>query len=558
MNRLKELKELLNKKISTEKRLDTLREIAETLWMKAEFSEAKKYAEILLELSRISKEKSYEASANYLIGLMNAYLNNYDGALEYQYKALKLHQETNMKDSIAEDFNNIGNIYLKMNNYEKALDSFLEAQKIIPDSARTFNNLCHIYNQLQQYDKALEYARKALEYSSEEKSSHPDRARTNIFSYINLGEIFLNQQKCDKAIKELKRAYELAKGRIDDTPIITNYYLGIAYKRQGDLQKAKETLLRSMKLCQHHENKEYLIEIYKTLFEIYEANNDLPQALDYLKKYVQLDKKIYTDRMAERLAKTQAFYEVETNALKAQQMSEKVSKLASLGVMAAGITHEINQPLCAIKVSAESILYWNRKHNQILPENFTEALQDISEAADHIDDIIKHMRAFWKMPAVDTSETININSAIKNSLTLIERQIYSHGIFLELDLCEKDLFIEINPIHFEQIIINIVVNAMQSLDEKDDLEKRIVISTSRKNGQVQASISDNGIGLPSNIGQRIFDPFFSTKHEDKGMGLGLAIVKNYLDKYKAEISADQNEWGGAIFKISFKEIKHKE
>jgi C4-dicarboxylate-specific signal transduction histidine kinase len=122
---------------------------------------------------------------------------------------------------------------------------------------------------------------------------------------------------------------------------------------------------------------------------------------------------------------------------------------------------------------------------------------------------------------------------------------------LELELSEVPLQISVEKIHFEQIIINIVVNAMHALDEMDKIEKHIRITSSEIQDIVSITVSDNGIGLPPDIGGKLYDPFFSTKKPGKGMGLGLAIVKNYIDKYQGKIVAENNQWGGATFRIEF-------
>lgn len=555
MAEVTKLKQRLRTRLSVQDRLDTLIKIVEKLWKKSEFSEAKKHAEIALELSRSTNMKRHEASAHYLIGLMNAYLNKYDVALEHQYRALRLHKEIGLDESTAEDYNIIGKIHIHMNNYSKALESFEAALESRPQFARTYNNLAHAYNHLQKYDMALKYGLKAMELSTEEYDKHPDRERTHIFAHINVGEIYLNMGQYDDAVAIMQKALKLSESKPDDTPIISHYYLGLTLKKMARLDDALKHFMQAMTLSDHHENKEYLIAIYRGLCEIYEEKGDLPHALEFLKKQMALDKKIYTDRMADRLAKMQAAYEVETEALKAQQMAEKVSKLASLGVMSAGITHEINQPLCAIKVSAESILYWNKTHNQILPENFTEGLKDISEAANYINEIIQHMRSFWHMPSNTQPEVVELNAIIPSALSLIERQLYSHGVFLELDLADSQPKVCIDKVHLEQIIINIVVNAMHALDETDKSDKHIVITTKEKDNTVQLCIKDNGVGLPENIGSKLYDPFFSTKQPGKGMGLGLAIVKTYLDKYKAHIEAINNQWGGASFCITFATVE---
>jgi C4-dicarboxylate-specific signal transduction histidine kinase len=106
-------------------------------------------------------------------------------------------------------------------------------------------------------------------------------------------------------------------------------------------------------------------------------------------------------------------------------------------------------------------------------------------------------------------------------------------------------------IHIEQIVINIVVNAMHSLDETEIKDKHILISSYGKEDKVVLEISNNGkLIKPENI-DKIFDPFFSTKQPGKGMGLGLAIVKRYIDSYKGSIKVDRNRKNGAKFIVKF-------
>jgi C4-dicarboxylate-specific signal transduction histidine kinase len=208
-------------------------------------------------------------------------------------------------------------------------------------------------------------------------------------------------------------------------------------------------------------------------------------------------------------------------------------------------------------MSAESILYWNRKNNLILPEYLVEGLENIVEATNRIDEIIKHMRSFWKLPKTNSLKPIDINEAVKHALNLIERQLYSHGIFIETKLTKQKLQVCAEPIHIEQIILNIITNAIHSLDDSKQKDKRIHISTKSKDNHVVLQISDNGSGFALEEGEKIYDPFYSTKSPDKGMGLGLAIVKNYVEKYNADIKAGNKKSGGAEFVITFNKKKEQ-
>ncbi len=241
----------------------------------------------------------------------------------------------------------------------------------------------------------------------------------------------------------------------------------------------------------------------------------------------------------------------EIKHLQATQEVEKHSKMASVGVLAAGITHEINQPLNAIKVTADSIKYWNSKNKGVLPEIFVDQMSLISKGVTRISNIIKHMRDFWIDPKTIIDEKIDVNLVIKAAMNLTIEQMKSHKISKKLKLSPLPLFINCNTIHLEQIIINIVINAINALDRVDRDDKIIYIESREENGLGKILIKDNGPGLPTENSEELFDLFFSKGKKEGGMGLGLAIVKRYVEKYNGIIEAKNNTGKGASFLLSF-------
>jgi len=245
--------------------------------------------------------------------------------------------------------------------------------------------------------------------------------------------------------------------------------------------------------------------------------------------------------------------EAEKKQVEAVKQMERSARLASIGVMAAGITHEINQPLNAIKVTADSIQYWHKRNPGNLPDMFIDQLDIISKSVKRIVEIIQHMRTFWVVPHAPATEVVNINRAVKNALSLIGQQLHAHGIAEQVRSNADPLNVEGNMVHFEQIIANLVVNALHALEAKNKRDKKIEIVTSRDDKKKCAVliITDNGPGLPTEDPEKLFDPFFSTNNSGEGMGLGLAIVKRYIDRYNGTISARNNEDAGATFTITF-------
>ena len=254
----------------------------------------------------------------------------------------------------------------------------------------------------------------------------------------------------------------------------------------------------------------------------------------------------------ERNALMNARLEAEQKNIEAMRMIEESSLLASIGVLSAGITHEINQPLNAIKISADSILYWQKRNPGQLPEMFVRKINTISEETSRIDFIIKHMRTFYDKPNVVKNETIDMVEGVRRSLSLVKRQVSDHSIELINELPNTSVQVCANYVQFEQIVVNLIVNAIHSLDKVQKANKKIEICVYKDSSHGILEIHDNGSGIEDDIREKIYDPLFTTKGSEEGSGLGMAIVKLFIERFQAEISDYNNEDGGASFVLRFK------
>uniref|UniRef100_UPI0035677C6D ABC transporter substrate binding protein n=1 Tax=Ancylomarina sp. TaxID=1970196 RepID=UPI0035677C6D len=254
----------------------------------------------------------------------------------------------------------------------------------------------------------------------------------------------------------------------------------------------------------------------------------------------------------ERNSLMNARIEAEQKNVEAMRMLEESSLLASIGVLSAGITHEINQPLNAIKISADSILFWQKRNPGLLPEMFVRKINTISEETSRIDAIIKHMRTFYDKPNVVLNETIDMVEGVRRSLSLVKRQVCDHSIELIDELPRASVLVCANYVQFEQIVVNLIVNAIHSLDEVQKVNKKIKLVVYQDSIHGVLEIHDNGMGIEDSIRDKIYDPLFTTKGSGKGSGLGMAIVKLFIDRFQGEISNHNNEDGGASFILRFK------
>ncbi len=244
--------------------------------------------------------------------------------------------------------------------------------------------------------------------------------------------------------------------------------------------------------------------------------------------------------------------EAEKKQAESLRMVEKAAHMASIGVMAAGLTHEINQPLSSIKVTADSVLYWEKRNKGALPSLFVRKLEKISREVERIDNIVRHMRSFWISTERLDSMPVSLNEGVNGALLVIEQQLHAHEISCITSLARDELPVHANRVHLEQILINLIVNAMHSLDTLPDKEdKQIRISTFQENNSACMEVTDNGTGIPEGSEKVIFDPFFTTKKDGEGSGLGLAIVKRFVEEHRGSIEAGNGPEGGARFIVKF-------
>ncbi len=226
----------------------------------------------------------------------------------------------------------------------------------------------------------------------------------------------------------------------------------------------------------------------------------------------------------------------------------RADRLAALGTMAAGIIHEITQPLNAINVSTQTILYGLSRGWKIDGEKAVSSLNLVVEQVKRMTDIITNMRAFARDGLPAARDKDNINAHVNRVFTMLGEQIKAHNIEVEFRLGDvPDIWM--NTQQILQVILNLVTNARQALDEKEGGERRITITTRADETYVILEIADTGPGIPDSIRERVFDPFFTTKEVGRGTGLGLSITMSIIQDHGGHIDVHTNEAGGATFVV---------
>lgn len=259
----------------------------------------------------------------------------------------------------------------------------------------------------------------------------------------------------------------------------------------------------------------------------------------------------------ERNFQMNQYFTIEKQHSEAVHVMERTSRLASIGVLAAGITHEINQPLNAMKINTSMLLRQQKQKDEKTP--LLKKLKAINKGINRIDQIILQMKEFWVRPVQAEEEEIwvDLNKALQRSCVLVERHLTKESVNLKMQLASPQLLIKGNKIQVEQIIINLLMNAIYAVKQSGKENRVILVKTFKQWDSAQLIIEDNGTGIDEKIGERLFDPLFSTKKNEEGSGLGLAIVKTFVARMNGAIRYENIYGGGVRFIVDFKALENE-
>jgi PAS domain S-box-containing protein len=249
-----------------------------------------------------------------------------------------------------------------------------------------------------------------------------------------------------------------------------------------------------------------------------------------------------------------------SDRIQAEAQLIQAGKMAILGEMSAGVAHELNQPLNAIRIGSDILKKIVARGNSIEPETADKVSTEIVAQVERAANIINHLREFGRISDQDELEKVDINKPIRDVFTLLGQQLKLRQIKVNMELDES-----LPPIvgvsnRLEQVFINLVMNARDAIEERRESSPQevqegvLTIRTYLEKGKVVAVVRDNGNGIPERVKEKIFEPFFTTKEVGKGTGLGLSISYGIIKDYEGNIEVDSIPGGGSIFKITFPAI----
>lgn len=246
-----------------------------------------------------------------------------------------------------------------------------------------------------------------------------------------------------------------------------------------------------------------------------------------------------------------------SDRVEAEAQLIQAGKMATLGEMSTGVAHELNQPLNAIRIGSDFLKKMVDRGESIAPEVLAKVSFEMGAQVERAAGIINHLREFGRKSDLDEMEKLNINKPIRDVFTVLGQQFKLRQIKVNLELDEDLPRILGVSNRLEQVFVNLVLNARDSMEDKrassyqQEEESVLTIRSYQEEGKVVAIVRDTGIGMPESIRDRIFEPFFTTKEVGKGTGLGLSISYGIVKDYGGTIEVESEVGSGTTFKVIF-------
>ena len=521
------------------------------------------------------------------IGSIYDDLGNNEMALDYYLRALEIEEKIGFEFGVAGSYNNIGIIYDNLENYEKSIEFYLLALQMyenvgdLSGMADVSNNLGVAYQNLNDHKKALSYLLVSLEYYEE-----LGRLKGVAAAMTNIGTVYYKLRNYEKAEQFLNDGLLLAKQiaihdltieiyqRLSDVKVAQGeyqtalqYYRLYSSVKDSIFSKERMDIIAGMEASYEVqlllEEREKEIELLQKNNEIYKLKAEKQKlamwllyfglaivvALTFVVYYrYRLNKKLtllLEKQVEERTADLRQINEQLKREISERKQLEnqliRSERLAGVGVLAAGIAHELRNPLGNISSSAQICL------NKYNPERQTkEFLEIIQEESDKANAIIKGLLDFANPREVKLKNG-SVCSVIKKVINSVNARCLENSIKVEIQCPASLPRMMLDEKWLEQALLNLVLNAIQAMPKGGDL--KITASANSQKKVLIVQIADTGIGISKSNLSKIFDPFYTTRED--GVGLGLSLCHQIISDHNGQIQVESVINRGTVIKLTF-------
>ena len=226
-----------------------------------------------------------------------------------------------------------------------------------------------------------------------------------------------------------------------------------------------------------------------------------------------------------------------------QEELARATQASRIGAMAASIVHEINQPLTAIASNADAGLRWIDRTPPDL-DRIRKSFNQIVHARQRTADVIQGIRVMFKSQETSRS-SIDLNELINEMLTLTQGELQKRTVVVRTELAKAPLFVMANRVQVQQVLFNLITNAIEAMDAVVDRSRSILIKAKLGGGEASVAIEDSGTGISPDDLERIFSTFFTTKA--RGMGMGLSICRSIIESHGGRLWVSPGHPYGTVF-----------
>ena len=568
--------------------LDVLNNLALLFTESKDYIKAEKYFDQADEILEIYKDNDRKAFIYSNMALLYLETGNIRKAGNLLRESRKIAEKYNLIDVRLNVYERLARYYSETGQSRKTYEYYHKYTTLVDsvftkESDRAFSNL-HVKYEMEKKEKEISQLSEAKKNQLKIRNYFILISILILLLLIVLIILFKNKDKTNKMLEESNKKFQdmfekhsavmllvdPKNGDIVSYNLSAKNYYGFSSEKNNiykisthTAKSVSQTMIETLQNKQNRSPGQHRlsdgqirdIELFSTPIKvgnktlIYSIVQDNTDRLRYENELKELNQNL-EKRINEGIKKAQ----------QQQQLLIQKSKLESLGILAAGIAHEINQPLGGISMGLDNILFRHSKE-KLTTEYLKSQFKFLFQEIERIKHIIQHVRSFSRDQESVIVEKINVNEVIYNTLSIIQTQYENHQIKLEIKLKKKINFILGNKYKLEQVVLNLLTNAKDAVEEKAlksdeaDYQKMIMIKTDNVQNQVIVEILDNGIGIPENIISNIFDPFFTTKGSEKGTGLGLSIIYGIITEMNGSIDTESEKGKLTKFSIKFPVIK---
>ncbi len=273
----------------------------------------------------------------------------------------------------------------------------------------------------------------------------------------------------------------------------------------------------------------------RTEKQLIEAKDDLERRVDERTKALMLSNEELQQEITERRR-------AEKELRQAQAELVHAAKLAALGQLSAGITHELNQPLAAIGSYADNALTLMQRNAY---QDANSNIEQILRLTDRMSQITAHLKSYSRKTD-DAIDKVDVRRCVNDALSLVNARMRTLGVEVKLNLLES-AHVAANAVRLEQVFVNLFSNALDAMENSD--QRRLSINQREQDNLILTIVTDSGSGIDAKDIDYVFDPFFTTKDVGVGLGLGLSISNGIVQNLGGQLKVENHPEGGASFTI---------